>query len=88
VRSKASPAASSPWHPSPTVHRPTPITTEYLGWSDDPTEVFFYNTQITVHEGSWGVYYPARFELWFSPASGGPARKLLEKIYKIEGWQR
>ena len=68
--------------------RITRRSTEVLGWSDEPTEVFFYNTQITVHEGSWGVYYPARFELWFSPASGGPERKLLEKIYKIEGWQR
>ena len=63
-------------------------STEYLGWSDDPAEVFFYNTRITVYEGSWGIYYPARFELWFSPASGEPERKLLEKIYMIEGWER
>ena len=61
---------------------------EYTGWSDDPQEQFFYNTEITVYEGDWGVYYPARFELWFMPQDGGPERKLLEKIFKIEGWQR
>ncbi len=63
-------------------------STAYVGWSDDPGEVFFSNTQITVYEGDWGVFYPARFELWFVPASGGPERKLIEKIFKIEGWQR
>ena len=61
---------------------------EYTGWSDDPQEQFFYNTEITVYEGDWGVHYPARFELWFVPQDGGPERKLLEKIFKIEGWQR
>ena len=61
---------------------------EYTGWSDDPQEQFFYNTEITVYEGDWGVYYPARFELWFMPQDGGPERKLMEKTFKIEGWQR
>lgn len=63
-------------------------STEHVGWSDDPDEMFFYNTEVTVYEGSWGVYYPARFELWFVPVSGGPERKLVEKIFMIEGWQR
>ena len=63
-------------------------STEYVGWSEDPGETFFYNTEITVYEGDWGVYYPARFELWFVPDSGGEERKLAEKIFKIEGWQR
>jgi len=63
-------------------------TTEYLGWSDDAKEQFFYNVEMTVYEGDWGVYYPARFELWFVPDSGKPERKLVEKIFKIEGWQR
>ena len=63
-------------------------STEYTGWSDDPGEVFFYDTEITVYEGDWGVYYPARFELWFVPASGTPERKIIEKTFKIEGWQR
>lgn len=61
---------------------------EYTGWSLDPDEQFFYNTQITIYEGDWGTYYPARFELWFVPESGAPERKLIEKVFKIEGWQR
>lgn len=76
--------------------RNTPLSTEripdrsleYTGWSDNPEEQFFYNTQITVYEGDWGTYYPARFELWFVPESGAPERKLIEKVFKIEGWQR
>jgi hypothetical protein len=63
-------------------------STEFIGWSDNPTEEFFYNSEITVYEGDWGVYYPARFELWFVPDSGKPERKLVEKVFKIEGWQR
>lgn len=63
-------------------------STEYTGWSSDSEEKFFYNTQVTVYEGDWGNFYPARFELWFSPSSGGPERKLIEKTFKIEGWQR
>lgn len=63
-------------------------STKYIGWSDDPTEQFFHNSEIIVQEGERGVYYPARFELWFVPDSGKPERKLIEKIFKIEGWQR
>jgi hypothetical protein len=65
-----------------------PGSLEYAGWSDDPHETFFYNTEVTVYEGDWGTFYPARFELWFVPVSGGPERKLLERIFRIEGWQR
>lgn len=61
---------------------------EYTGWSLDSGEQFFYNTQITIYEGDWGTYYPARFELWFVSESGAPERKLIEKVFKIEGWQR
>jgi len=63
-------------------------STESVGWSDNPGEQFFYSSEITVYEGDWGVYYPARFELWFVPDSGKPERKLIEKIFKVEGWQR
>jgi len=69
-------------------NRITQYSTEYVGWSDDPEELFFYHTLITVYEGDWGVYYPARFELWLVPDSGGPERKLVEEIFRIEGWQR
>ena len=60
---------------------------EYTGWSKIAAERFFYNCEITVNEGSVGVYYPARFELWFAPRSGMPEKKLMEKIFRIEGWQ-
>lgn len=63
-------------------------STEFIGWSDKTNDQFLYNSEITVYEGDWEVYYPARFELWFVPDSGKPERKLIEKIFKIEGWQR
>jgi hypothetical protein len=59
-----------------------------IGWSADPREGFLYNVEITIYEGDWGVHYPARFELWFKPADGGPERKLREDIFRVEGWQR
>lgn len=63
-------------------------STEFIGWSNDPKERFLCTSEVMVYEGDWGVYYPARFELWFVPDSGRPERKLVEKIFKIEGWQR
>ena len=59
-----------------------------MGWSDDPEETFLSTAQITISEGDWGRPYGARFEAWFVPDNGGPERKLLEKAYRIEGWQR
>jgi hypothetical protein len=44
--------------------------------------------QFTIYEGDWGKPYAARFEIWFIPDNGGKERKLIEKNYKIEGWQR
>lgn len=61
---------------------------EWIGWSDDPADLFFSDTHITIYEGDWGKPYAARFEVWFLPDSGQPERKLLEKVFKIEGWQR
>ena len=61
---------------------------EWIGWSADPGEVFFSNTTFTIYEGDWGRPYAARFEVWFVPDSGGAERKLMEKVFKIEGWQR
>jgi hypothetical protein len=64
------------------------ISNERVGWSDNPDELFLYNTHITIYEGDWGQPYAARFELWFKPASGSAERKLMERNFKIEGWQR
>lgn len=63
-------------------------TSEWLGWSENPKELFLSNTHFTIHEGNWNQPYPARFEVWFVPDAGGAERKLMEKIYTVEGWQR
>lgn len=68
--------------------RITERSQERIGWSANPRQRFFVNAKIMVYEGDWGVYYPARFELWFTPDSGKPDRKLVENTFKIEGWQR
>ena len=61
---------------------------EWIGWSHQPDELFFSNTHFTIYEGDWGSPYAARFEVWFQPDSGGADRRLIEKNFKIEGWQR
>lgn len=57
-------------------------------WSTDPTEKFGAKSGIMIYEGDWGKPYAARFEVWFKPDSGKTERKLAERIFKIEGWQR
>ena len=40
-----------------------------------------------IKEGDWGKFYAARFEVWFFPDNTSEGeRKLMEKIYKIEGY--
>ena len=59
-----------------------------MGYSKDPSELFFAPMRFTIYEGNWERCYGARFEVWFKPDSGQPDRKLLEKNFKIEGWER
>lgn len=47
---------------------------EYVGWSKQPQQQFFFNSQLRFPEGS---PTPARVELWFQPEKG-PERKLLQ----------
>lgn len=61
---------------------------EWIGWSDNPKELFLSNTEFTIYEGDYGKPYAARFEVWFAPDSGAPEWKLTERVFKIEGWQR
>jgi len=70
------------------VDRLRVYSNEWVGWSDDERQLFLSNTHFTVYEGDWGKPYAARFEVWFAPDSGGPERKLTEKVFRIEGWQR
>lgn len=58
---------------------------------DNPTEKivkFSTTSHFTIYEGDWGKPYAARFEVWFKPENGSPERKLMSKIYKVEGWMR
>ena len=61
---------------------------EWIGWSDDSSQLFFSNTHFVIYEGDWGKPYAARIEVWFVPDSGEDERKLIDRIFKIEGWQR
>lgn len=61
---------------------------EWVGWSENPKELFFSNTHFTIYEGDWDQMYAARFEVWFVPDSGAPEKKLLERVFKICGWMR
>ena len=78
------------------ITRGTPLSAKQLeansncipGWSDDPREQFLSAMHFTIYEGNWGQFYGARFEVVFIPDRGGPARKLVVKNYKIQGWQR
>lgn len=61
---------------------------EWIGWSNNADELFYSNSHITIYEGDWGKPYAARFEVWFVPDSGKEERKILDRVFKIEGWQR
>lgn len=65
-----------------------PDSISRIGWSTNPNEKFRYQSEMTVYEGDWGNFYPGRFELWFIPDSGRPERKLVDRIFRIEGWMR
>lgn len=70
------------------VERLKPSSTTRMAWSPEANERFAAKAGFTIYEGDWGKPYAARFEAWFKPDSGAPERKLAERIFKIEGWQR
>lgn len=41
----------------------------------------------TIYEGDWEDYYAVRVEVWHKPIHG-KTHKLMEKIYRMEGWMR
>lgn len=59
-----------------------------MTWSTQPAERFGAEAGFMIYEGDWGKPYAARFEVWFKPDAGKMERKLAERIYQIEGWQR
>ena len=44
--------------------------------------------RFTIYEGDWGDYYAARIEVWHKDAKTGEETKLMEKVYRVEGWMR
>ena len=46
--------------------------------------------EFTIYEGDWEEYYAVRVEVWFHDFSKkrGKDRKLMERIYRMEGWMR
>lgn len=63
-------------------------STELIGWSEDPKELFRSSFQFTIYEGELSQFYGARFEVWFAPENGKDDRKLIESNWKIDGWSR
>lgn len=44
--------------------------------------------RFTIYEGDWGDHYAARIEVWHKNAQTGQETKLIEKVYRVEGWMR
>ena len=44
--------------------------------------------EFTVYEGDFGDYYAARVEVWYRNAATDKEKKLMEKTYRVDGWQR
>ena len=42
----------------------------------------------TIYEGDWDDYYAARVEVWFKSSETNKESKLMEKVYRVEGWMR
>jgi hypothetical protein len=68
--------------------KPKDASNEWIGWSESPEDLFFSNTHFTIYEGDWGKPYAARLEVWFTPDSGGLDRKIMDRVFRIEGWER
>jgi len=60
-----------------------PDTNEWVGWSDDPTELFLSCALVKGYRERWDPPFVEHFSLWFHPDSGGPDRKLLERAWHM-----
>lgn len=56
--------------------------------NSDSLKTFSTKRHFTIYEGDWEKPYAAKFELWHKNSKTGKEKKILEKNYKIEGWQR
>ena len=44
--------------------------------------------EFVIYEGDWGDYYAVRVEVWHRDSTTHRERKLMEKVYRMEGWMR
>jgi len=59
---------------------------EITGWSSDPQQLFYYQSEVCIDEGGRQYAYPVRFELWFKPDDTTMREyKLVERVYRIYG---
>ena len=56
--------------------------------SELSNEYKLYEGRTVIDEGTFENFYPTRFELWFKSESSGIEKKLTEKNYVIDGWDR
>ncbi|MCD8413702.1 hypothetical protein [Tenacibaculum finnmarkense] len=47
-----------------------------------------YEGESLIYEGTFEQFYPVRFEMWFRSKETRTERKLAEKKYLIDGWDR
>ena len=56
--------------------------------TDSGNEFKLYKGRSLIYEGTFSNFYPVRFELWFKSDNSGIEKKLTEKGYLIDGWDR
>ena len=44
--------------------------------------------EFVIYEGDWGDYYAVRVEVWHRDSATRKEVKLMEKVYRMEGWMR
>ncbi len=44
--------------------------------------------EFVIYEGDWGDYYAVRVEVWHKDSATRKEHKLMEKVYRMEGWMR
>ena len=60
-----------------------------LGSTEDfPFHQLVDHQCFSIYEGDFGDYYAARVEVWFRDSTSGVERKLMERVYRVEGWMR
>ncbi|WP_053989856.1 hypothetical protein [Mangrovimonas sp. TPBH4] len=56
--------------------------------SDLSNDYKLYEGESLIYEGTFEQFYPVRFEMWFKSKETGIEKKLAEKKYLIDGWDR